>query len=1503
MRTSIGRYRRQFRLEVLEPRVLLCYGTTDDPLDSQAQLLAFLRRKVEDESLPSSFSDAQPLAPLAAGEAFVPIADGLAGGEAGASLLPAVEDRPAQPAAPPLFVRVSDATATEGHALVFTVSLSAPAAETVQVAYLVADGTATAESGDYQKLRGQVSFAPGQTVQTISVPTADDDCQEGDEHFWLVLHKPRGARIADGGGTGVIIDNDSLPKINISNVQVQPGETATFFVILSNPYREPVSVQYATVADTPAAMGQFEPVWGMLTFQPGEVAARVAVPTLPTAENTAGGSFSVVLSDPQNAQLDKSAGTASFTDKPEGSQFPAVRPTGLKTSQGQASLGDGGQMGMLSVQTPTVSVYLLESSSPVTEGQSAIVVFELSHSVDYDVAIQFQTAPGTADASDYYHSEGTVLIPAGSSIEWLWLYTVYDYLDEDDEHFWLVLNDGGYFSAPSSLCIPIIDDDAEPVVSIYDDTVNEGENSGYSPTASLLVALSAPSGREVLVDWRTWPGTADQYDYSGGSGQLHFLPQWDPWLWVEIPVNNDPVYEPEPEQFFVELWGFQNCSPGDTWAVCTIYDDDPPPQVNISDDQQCSEPQGGSLTLTFTVSLSQPCQEEVTVTWQTQQAWWSSRALATADEDYRSAGGTVVFAPYETTPKTIEVTILDDCYAEEDEDFAVYLTGTTGGGASTGRSAALVTIRDYDHLVDVAIDSNNDGVIDISDEWVEDVLGDDRYPGKIILVSDFDTDNDGLLDWADGFDWLQGIDEDDVSPGTTFVPLHVTLSPCLDLESLFVHIDYPNSDPASCSLGDFSVGYLPRPIDGTLRIWKRDSWEPRNPASADDGGDFVRSGVYTAQQLGFSPGVNTLFVEAVRHSVVSGGEAITISISGGGLPEGVVANDRVRVTCTRIEVFAHSGVEGESGFQTYSFIASRLPKYDDISGEPLFNDWLQQYSIRVYDPRNNINLVRVAGHELALQRNGEYHVTTSPVIIIRQAELPVLVSNQPVEIRYDILRQYRYAGFFNPDDPNAGPRVWNVTASPTALVFADLDTGILSVDTRGPDLAYTASIDDPSVWVSNAELLLNAEFRILEWDEANGENGAWVVLLGDGARSWYVGLLPDRAISYEDGTRTELPLAESLLDGQFHTLSIYRAEGSSSVTVTMDGRYVGVISGTPSGFEGIMWGDPGEGVSALVEIKSIDWEHPAIVDTPVYSERPSDVVGSATVIALPDGFEPVLQYNPEQPGARTVYAKLAEGSDKTIALIVDEAVNELVREGWTAPNPADSGAWGKAVSQRVRQKLANKSQWLTGVLVDNKTRKIIGKNAVAGTTHATEVDVIYLAPGYKPELGDVLDQSKIVIYEIKSSALGSIDPEQLNRLKAIQGGDIRKVCTKYIWKQSQNRLVENVRYLRQMDLFDHFGIKTAAKVFTVAGIVVSLSQYDSAYQEFENEMEKFYTLVKNRTADDLAKRAQGAVVCKKLEALLNVASGGTMEASNALASYATLLRIVGDPIKPHWQFK
>jgi hypothetical protein len=82
--------------------------------------------------------------------------------------------------------------------------------------------------------------------------------------------------------------------------------------------------------------------------------------------------------------------------------------------------------------------------------------------------------------------------------------------------------------------------------------------------------------------------------------------------------------------------------------------------------------------------------------------------------------------------------------------------------------------------LDLDIDSNNDGTIDGADDPVEDIAGDDTRPGKVILVSNFDSDDDGLVDWADGFDWRSGVTADDASPSTVFTPIKVTLPSDLD---------------------------------------------------------------------------------------------------------------------------------------------------------------------------------------------------------------------------------------------------------------------------------------------------------------------------------------------------------------------------------------------------------------------------------------------------------------------------------------------------------------------------------------------------------------------------------------------------------------------------------------------------------------------------------------------------------------------------------------------------
>ena len=89
---------------------------------------------------------------------------------------------------------------TEGNSgttdAVFTVSLSEPSDQTATVHYATQDRSAIAGS-DYLATSGTLTFAPGQTVQTISVPVVGDRLGEEVEAFDVILSNPTGAILHD----------------------------------------------------------------------------------------------------------------------------------------------------------------------------------------------------------------------------------------------------------------------------------------------------------------------------------------------------------------------------------------------------------------------------------------------------------------------------------------------------------------------------------------------------------------------------------------------------------------------------------------------------------------------------------------------------------------------------------------------------------------------------------------------------------------------------------------------------------------------------------------------------------------------------------------------------------------------------------------------------------------------------------------------------------------------------------------------------------------------------------------------------------------------------------------------------------------------------------------------------------------------------------------------------------------------------------------------------------
>ena len=88
----------------------------------------------------------------------------------------------------------------------FTVSLAWPSAGTTTISYSTADGTALA-GRDYTAVSGTLTFAPGETVKGILVPTLDDGGADPTRAFTVNLSSPAGGGITSGQGIGTILDD------------------------------------------------------------------------------------------------------------------------------------------------------------------------------------------------------------------------------------------------------------------------------------------------------------------------------------------------------------------------------------------------------------------------------------------------------------------------------------------------------------------------------------------------------------------------------------------------------------------------------------------------------------------------------------------------------------------------------------------------------------------------------------------------------------------------------------------------------------------------------------------------------------------------------------------------------------------------------------------------------------------------------------------------------------------------------------------------------------------------------------------------------------------------------------------------------------------------------------------------------------------------------------------------------------------------------------------------
>jgi len=124
----------------------------------------------------------------------------------------------------------------------FNVTLSAPSSNTVRVQYTTMPGTAVEGfDGDYDHQAGTLTFAPGETLKTITVMVHADFFDEPTETFTVHLFGADNATIAQADGIGTILNDDAAPTssdlgltITSAPSTIHIGDTGTITFQVAN---------------------------------------------------------------------------------------------------------------------------------------------------------------------------------------------------------------------------------------------------------------------------------------------------------------------------------------------------------------------------------------------------------------------------------------------------------------------------------------------------------------------------------------------------------------------------------------------------------------------------------------------------------------------------------------------------------------------------------------------------------------------------------------------------------------------------------------------------------------------------------------------------------------------------------------------------------------------------------------------------------------------------------------------------------------------------------------------------------------------------------------------------------------------------------------------------------------------------------------------------------------------------------------------------------------------
>jgi hypothetical protein len=555
------------------------------------------------------------------------------------------------------YVNISNATTTQGSGTastaVFTLSLTAPSANPVSVAYTTGNGSAVA-GADYTYAHGTVTFPPGTTTETVSVPVASISIYQGQKYFYLNINNPVNAAVGSGQGEAVVYNSNHVAYVTADDVTVSEPKTGTTSasvpVHLGAAANFPVTVAYQTSNGSAVAGTDFQTSAGTITIPAGTVSVNVPV-TINSSGVTSTKSFSIGLNQP-------SAGATVWRSSAN------VTIVGSSTYE-QLQVGD------VSVVSP---------SSGTTNASFSVTLSPPSASA---VTVNYATADGTATAGTHYTAaSGSVTFSAGQTSKTVNVAVKADTAQFSDTYFYLNLSGASGATIERSSAYGIIEtSQLSPIMSVSTPAVQKPASGTAAETFN--ITLSSASPNTVTVNYATQNGNASAgTDFNATSGTVTF-PAGSTTQPVTVNVLASTKAGPN-LYYYLQLTSPTNAQVAQSSTYGYIENPNLTPTLSISP-AAVYKPQSGKTTVKATVTLSSSSVNTVTVNYSTQDG------LAIAGTDYTAASGTLTFPPGATS-ETVSVGVTGNTLPTGDRYFYINLSGPVN--ASVVTSSAQVDIVD-----------------------------------------------------------------------------------------------------------------------------------------------------------------------------------------------------------------------------------------------------------------------------------------------------------------------------------------------------------------------------------------------------------------------------------------------------------------------------------------------------------------------------------------------------------------------------------------------------------------------------------------------------------------------------------------------------------------------------------------------------------------------------------------------------------------------------------------